>query len=53
VDLFAGEYLPDAIYETWAAEERERLSALFLEQRASTLIASGNMGCSRLEQICP
>ncbi|HEY5731345.1 MAG TPA: BTAD domain-containing putative transcriptional regulator [Anaerolineales bacterium] len=31
VDLFAGEFLPDAIYENWAAEERERLSALFLE----------------------
>lgn len=31
VDLFAGEYLPDAIYETWAAEERERVSTLFLE----------------------
>jgi DNA-binding SARP family transcriptional activator len=31
VDLFAGEYLPDAIYETWAAEERERVSALYLE----------------------
>jgi len=31
VDLFEGEYLPDAIYETWAAEERERITALFLE----------------------
>jgi LuxR family maltose regulon positive regulatory protein len=31
VDLFSGEYLPDAIYETWAAEERERVSTLFLE----------------------
>ena len=31
VDLVSGEYLTDAIYETWAAEERERLSALFLE----------------------
>ena len=31
VNLVAGDYLPDAIYETWAAEERERLSALFLE----------------------
>jgi DNA-binding SARP family transcriptional activator len=29
--LYQGEYLPDAIYETWAAEESERLSALFLE----------------------
>lgn len=31
VNLYQGEYLPDALYETWAAEERERLSALFLE----------------------
>lgn len=29
--LYRGEYLPDTLYETWAAEERERLSALFLE----------------------
>lgn len=31
VNLYQGEYLPDAHYETWAAEERERLAALFLE----------------------
>ncbi len=31
VNLYRGEYLPDALYETWAAEERERLAALFLE----------------------
>ena len=31
VALYAGEYLPDTRYETWAAEERERFSALFLE----------------------
>jgi DNA-binding SARP family transcriptional activator len=31
VDLYAGDYLPDTIYETWVAEERERISALFLE----------------------
>ncbi|MBU1660058.1 MAG: bacterial transcriptional activator domain-containing protein, partial [Chloroflexi bacterium] len=31
VSLYAGEYLPETLYETWAAEERERLSALFLE----------------------
>jgi DNA-binding SARP family transcriptional activator len=29
--LYQGEYLPDTLYETWAAEERERLSAFFLE----------------------
>ena len=31
VDLYQGEYLPETIYETWAAEERERLAAIFLE----------------------
>ena len=31
ISLYQGEYLPDAPYETWAAEERERLAALFLE----------------------
>ncbi|GAB4484404.1 MAG: BTAD domain-containing putative transcriptional regulator [Anaerolineales bacterium] len=31
IALYQGEYLPDALYETWAAEERERLAALFLE----------------------
>jgi DNA-binding SARP family transcriptional activator len=29
--LYQGEYLPDARYETWAAGERERLAAMFLE----------------------
>ncbi len=31
MDLYRGEYLPDSLYETWAAEERERISATFLE----------------------
>ncbi len=31
VNLYRGEYLPDTLYETWAAEERERLATLFLE----------------------
>jgi ATP/maltotriose-dependent transcriptional regulator MalT/DNA-binding SARP family transcriptional activator len=31
LSLYQGEYLPDAPYETWAAEERERLAAMFLE----------------------
>jgi DNA-binding SARP family transcriptional activator len=29
--LYVGEYLPDARYETWAAGERERLAAVFLQ----------------------
>ena len=35
VELVKGEYLPDAIYEIWTAEERERLSVLFLESADS------------------
>ncbi len=31
MDLYRGDYLPDTLYETWAAEERERLASLFLE----------------------
>lgn len=30
INLYQGEYLPDARYETWAAAEREYLSVLFL-----------------------
>ncbi len=30
VDLYQGEYLPEARYETWAAAEREHLAVLFL-----------------------
>lgn len=29
--LYRGEYLPDTRYETWAAGERERLAAVFLQ----------------------
>ncbi len=31
MNLYRGDYLPDSLYETWAAEERERISAMFLE----------------------
>jgi DNA-binding SARP family transcriptional activator len=31
VNLYHGDYLPDAQYETWVAEEREHLLSLFLE----------------------
>lgn len=30
IALFKGDYLPEALYETWAAAERERLAVLFL-----------------------
>jgi hypothetical protein len=42
--LYGGEYLPDARYETWAAGERERLAAIFLQSAdtlAERLIAAG------------
>ena len=31
VNRYTGEYLPDTLYETWTAEERERLATMFLE----------------------
>ncbi|HNA88300.1 MAG TPA: BTAD domain-containing putative transcriptional regulator [Anaerolineales bacterium] len=31
VKLYRGDYLPDSLYESWSAEERERLASLFLE----------------------
>ena len=31
MNLYHGDYLPDSLYEPWAAEERERLASLFLE----------------------
>ena len=31
VSLYSGDYLPETLYETWAAEERERLATYFLE----------------------
>lgn len=29
--LYRGDYMPESLYETWVAEERERLATLFLE----------------------
>ena len=31
LNFYRGDYLPDALYESWAAEERERLASIFLE----------------------
>lgn len=31
VQMYHGDYLPEALYETWVAEEREHLLSLFLE----------------------
>ncbi len=45
--LYGGEYLPEARYETWAAGERERLAALFLQSAdrlAEQLVAQARYG---------
>jgi len=42
--LYAGDYLPEALYEDWATEERERLLTLYLraaDRLASALIERG------------
>jgi DNA-binding SARP family transcriptional activator len=31
MNLYRGDYLPDSLYESWSAEEREWISAMFLE----------------------
>lgn len=31
IEIYRGDYLPEALYESWVAEERERLASLFLE----------------------
>lgn len=40
IDLYAGEYLPDALYEDWSSLERERLHTLYLSgaMRLATLL---------------
>lgn len=39
IRLYAGDYLPDALYEDWASAERERLLSLFL--RSAERLAGG------------
>jgi DNA-binding SARP family transcriptional activator len=44
--LYAGEYLPDALYEDWTAEQRERLQTLYLraaDRLADALITAGQV----------
>lgn len=43
--LYGGDYLPEALYEDWASEERERLLSLYLraaDRLAGGLIARGD-----------
>lgn len=48
VTLYKGDYLPEALYETWAAAERERLAVLFLS--AADRLAELYVDHSRYEQ---
>ncbi|MDQ3927764.1 MAG: tetratricopeptide repeat protein, partial [Chloroflexota bacterium] len=44
VELYAGNYLPDALYEDWASTERERLLSMFLraaDKLAGILVEQG------------
>jgi DNA-binding SARP family transcriptional activator len=44
--LYAGDYLPEALYEDWAAEQRERLLTLYLraaDRLADALIERGQL----------
>ena len=44
--LYAGDYLPEALYEDWAAEQRERLLTLYLrtaDRLADALIERGQV----------
>ncbi len=45
LDLYSGNYLPDALYDDWASGERERLLSLFLraaDKLAGMLVESGH-----------
>jgi DNA-binding SARP family transcriptional activator len=46
--LYAGDYLPDALYEDWASEERERLLSLYL--RAADRLAEVYVGRARYDE---
>ena len=48
VALYKGDYLPEAIYETWAAAERERLAVLFLS--AADRLTELYLDCRRDEE---
>lgn len=43
IDLYRGDYLLESLYDTWPAEERERLAASFLESadRLTELLIAG------------
>lgn len=49
VTLYGGDYLPDARYEDWASETRERLLSLFL--RAADALAGALMGQGQPHEV--
>ncbi len=49
IDLYQGEFLPDARYETWAAAEREHLAVLFLN--AADRYCDLCLGENHLEEV--
>lgn len=49
LQLYGGDYLPDALYEDWAIEERERLSALYL--RAADRLALALVKAEQYEEV--
>jgi LuxR family maltose regulon positive regulatory protein len=53
VNRYTGEYLPDTLYETWTAEERERLTTMFLEtaDQLSELLVE-NKQYSEVIELC-
>jgi DNA-binding SARP family transcriptional activator len=46
--LYKGDYLPDALYEDWASDERERLLSLFL--RAADQLAEAYVESARYDE---
>ena len=48
LDLYEGDYLPEALYEDWAAETRERLLTLYL--RAADRLAGALIDRDRYEE---
>ncbi len=49
LQLYSGDYLPDALYEDWAIEERERLSALYL--RAADRLAVALLKSEQYDEV--
>lgn len=49
VQLYGGEYLPEARYESWAAAEREHLAVLFL--RAADRLSELYLQTGRVEEV--